>query len=126
MAYFRVNKKGTAQTKIGSYTTSGSSEQTFTIDCGFRPKYIAVVFQGSSGSGTAAGNGCTRLIYNADLSTTTQHTGYKNSAGSSNATTIAIETGSYQRITSVSNTGFTVETAGAAVYNGTYYYFAIG
>lgn len=94
-----------AQTKTGSLTmTTGVN----TINCGFKPKYIAIF------NGKARGS-----IYDADYSTTAIT--WMNGASSVSSINMSSVTNSNTyAIKSVTNTGFTVIGSGIA------YYFAIG
>ena len=104
--------------KVGVATVSGSS--TTKITCGFKPKYISALVRASaSGSSSAIVN-----TYNEDYSTTKAYIGTTNtSAGYLTEYTIG-STGA-NKILSIDNDGFTLNTWTSA-WVGPCYYTAIG
>lgn len=114
MAYIRCGTVAQSSDKVKTGTFSSSTSGTTTINCGFKPKYVAI-----------AGNYGTTLqmsTYNSDYSTSKIYRANSNTT-SGYAQTAAIPNSTSAIINSITDTGFTVgRTANAVSYN----YFAIG
>ena len=98
--------------KIGTFNPSTST--TTTINCGFQPKYIAVLLLKSDKS---TGGMC---IYNADVTTSYQY--YASSASS--VSRVSLPSASSYQINSITSTGFIFNKTSTTFPNA--YYFAIG
>lgn len=125
MALIRCSSGGTSNLcKIGTFSVTSDS-QTITIDdVGFKPKYIAVLFQGANGTPTSAVTGALRCIYDERVSTSYCHRGMYGSSQTVNSVAL---TSNVSRISEVNDDGFKFYNGGAGSnFKGTYYYFAIG
>ena len=118
-----------AQFNHGNVTTT-SSTSTYTIKCGFKPKYIGVVFQGASGTESTNANGCCRIIYDEDYSTGYSYIGARGNSGTEVTATMSVTgspTGANLFINNITSSGFDLKytNTGASLY-GTLYWFAVG
>ena len=104
----------TEQPKVKIGTFNPSTSTTTTINCGFQPKYIAVLLLKSDKS---TGGMC---IYNADVTTSYQY--YASSASS--VSRVSLPSASSYQINSITSTGFIFNKTSTAFPNA--YYFAIG
>lgn len=95
------------------------------ITLGFKPKFLAIVTNGASGSESNADNGSQRYIYNEDFSTTYFHRAVsENSVNYINSRVIGQNIG----FASLETDGFVFRTdiSQSDEVNAIYYYFAIG
>ena len=106
--------------KVGTFTRNTSSASTVTL--GFKPKYLAIFFQGSSGSASSTANGAGRYIYSAEYSSTYFYYAYKDSSG--NAILTQADATSGGNTLTITGDGFTMTKASNAIYAGTWEYFA--
>ena len=111
----------------GTFTSDNTAKE---IACGFKPKYVAVVFQGSSGSVSSQVNGACRCIYDEDMSDTYFYRGSVTSGGAAYCQTLQMvdkggtTTGAVE-IQGITSNGFKF-LGGTGSYAGTCYFFAIG
>ena len=114
--------------KIGTFTISTTGEVTIS-DVGFKPKQIAIVFQGSGGTSTTVSNGAGRYIYDERISNSYVHRGIKTGTGTMSADSVALTAGNVG-ITEVNDNGFKFavpnNVSNPTYFYGTYYYMAIG
>ena len=118
--------KGPANVKIGSFDVTADNQEV-TVNVGFKPKQIAIVFQGNSGSSTAAANGCVRVIYDERIADNVCHRGIINPSGTAAVGSAFLDTANVVRISEVNDNGFKYKNDSTGTgWRGTYYYFAIG
>ena len=113
--------------KIGAFNVTADNQTVDVNDVGFKPKQIAIVFQGSNGSGTSASNGCIRMIYDERIANNTCHRGLKNASSEGIVSTTTLTNSGAIRISEVNDNGFKYcNDSSTSIWRGTYYYFAIG
>ncbi len=118
--------KGPVNVKIGTFNVTADN-QVVDVNVGFKPKQIAIVFQGSGGSETTASNGCIRMIYDERIANNTCHRGLKNASSEGIVGTTYLTTSGSIRISEVNDNGFKYcNDSSTSIWRGTYYYFAIG
>lgn len=108
MAYYETQAQASGKKASAGTFQMPSTGNIVTINCGFRPKYIAYFRSGSNAHG---------IIYDEDWSTTNT---FRSTASGITRGTIGDQNYGINAITS---TGFTVR---GGVNTGTFYYFAIG
>ena len=111
---------------VGDIVVDGTRND-YTVNCGFKPKYIIVLFQGATGSVSSSAAGAVRLIYDEDYSPNYSYAGYNSNSGGAAVSQFempkAIGTAS-PYIASISSTGFVLNSHTAAGYIGTWKYVA--
>lgn len=103
--------------KSGTIVFTAAS-QKLTVDLGFRPKYLGILFQGKTGSTTSYSNGATRYVMNYDYNPNYIYGAYRSSSNNTMAQSdISAD---------ISDTGFSFLIGTNSAFVGTYYYFAVG
>lgn len=119
---------GTIQFKSGTFTTSGSAVANFSVNLGFKPRFLAIFFNGNSGSmsGSAASDGAVRYTYDATVNPSYGFRAYRSSSSSMTVNMAPVDSTGDTKVCEINNTGFVWRNAPSRNYNGTYSYFAIG
>jgi len=112
MALFRTGGGG-AKVKTGTFTTSTSA--TTSVNCGFKPKYLAIEVDGQTSSGTHM-----LWIYNADTSTSYSYY----ASASVYPSTRSLPSTANNTLASIDSNGFTFNLTSSRAR--TARYFAIG
>ena len=119
---------GGSKSHIGEFTITAQNQIVDVNDIGFRPKQIAIVFQGNGGSGTSAAVGAYRLVYDERYSTAYSHRAVY--AASSNYVVDSAEitlSSAKSCIIEINDNGFKFVNKGSGTtVQGKYYYFALG
>lgn len=127
MALVRANTSGSGgghHFSAFSFEYGSTALQHISLD--FKPKYIAVFFQGSSGSTSSNNKGCERWIYDEDYSNSYSYGAEQGSGGTNYIKTVSVNNlVSSTGITNIDNTGFDFSGDNTnSVFRGTYHGFA--
>lgn len=106
------------QFKSGTVTFT-STQQTQIVTLGFKPKYIAVLYNGQSSSPSSVKAGAHRVIYNSDYSESYYVNDYQSTQNK------YITVGEVSNL-AITNTSFSLTLGSIAAGVGTWYYFAVG
>lgn len=109
--------QGGVQAINGKFTRPSSG--TVSVYCGFRPKRIAMWYNGSSGTPSVSLQGSTRIIYDESFISNKCCLDYVNGNGQS-----TVNMSDLTNLFTITDDGFEVNASTTSIYNGEYNFFA--